>query len=111
MTTLDNDPCPGDILIGTMVHCRGCGKILGGPICVVIPEGYSFDWMDVYKFPPDDCPVCKMRDLLDSTLDQYPLDMLRAVIIRKQDALRATLLSKPFKGKIDAVWVNGERRK
>jgi hypothetical protein len=77
------------VLLGSSVHCVGCGKSYG-TTCVVIPEGWAPpeknpDW----PFDEADCPVCSHHDrpLTVEGLAKLPLSLLRqAIEIRKQFA-------------------------
>lgn len=46
-----------NILMGTSLHCAGCGK-LNGVICVVIEEDYDFpEKTPNWPFDEENCPV------------------------------------------------------
>lgn len=55
---------PTAVLIGTTVHCVGCGKFQG-VATVGFEEGYKPPEKEpAWPFQEDDCPVCYLTDLL-----------------------------------------------
>lgn len=69
------------VLMGTGVHCAGCGRTLG-ITCVVISENYVFpekkpDW----SFEEVDCPVCKNVKI--DMLEIIPTSALREEIAKR----------------------------
>lgn len=80
------------VLIGTLIHCSGCGRI-SGMASVVFVEGQTEpekhpDW----KFNEVDCPVCKnwRNDLKEQPtnppLSEIPLSEIRDEIARRKAA-------------------------
>lgn len=74
------------VLIGTAIHCAGCGRVFG--ITTVsfdddleLPEQLP-DW----PFPQNNCPLCsnEYRDLTIDDLIKLPISMLRQAIIKKR---------------------------
>lgn len=51
------------VLIGTAVHCIGCGKF-HGITCVAFSDGYvSPEKLPDWPFIPKDCPVCYLSEI------------------------------------------------
>jgi len=75
----------GGVLIGSGVHCAGCGDFCGTTI-VVIDE----DWIAPEKYPDwpfnkKDCPVCTERTLPEITVDELAnlkVSKLRQALIK-----------------------------
>src|SRR3990167_8202995 len=70
------------ILMGTGIHCIGCGKFMGITTIAITDDYIEPEREPDYPFSMDDCPVCCEKEfsavqLTVEELSKYPIGMLR----------------------------------
>ena len=72
------------ILVGSMVHCVGCGKQYG-VTCVVIDASYTFpDKAPEWPFSVDNCPICQLAAKIPWGNDEKQDKLVARMKIKEQ---------------------------
>lgn len=66
-----------EVLVGTSVHCAGCGKD-HGTACVAFDGSPLPDKSPDWPFEESTCPLCEMRDRLWSNQPTVPPNIMKA---------------------------------
>lgn len=76
------------VLLGTGVHCAGCGRDFGTATVFIAPDWTPPAHEPDYPFERDTCPVCHEKAVdywTVETLSKLPLSLLRrAIALRKE---------------------------